>query len=82
MVPAELRQSIGLEPGDLVMVTHAGGRRVMIEPVGDDPVAAARGMLKDGRSLVDALQEERKDDDARGTQKAARLMGDPGPAQR
>ena len=82
VVPAELRKEIGLEPGDLVRVTHAGGRRVMIEPLGADPVQALRGMLKDGPSLTDALARERKLEDARDAEKSAGLVRDPSPAQR
>ena len=38
VVPAQLREIIGLRPGDLVLVSHAGGRRVLIEPVAEDPL--------------------------------------------
>ena len=76
VVPAELRRAIGLEPGDMVMVTHAGGRRVMIEPVSDDPVGAVRGMLREGPSLTRALKREREEERARDTEKAARFVRD------
>ena len=82
VVPAELRGEIGLEPGDLVRVTHAGGRRVMIEPVGSDPVGALRGMLQDGPSLTAALAEERTLEDARDAEKRAGLVRHPRPPQR
>ena len=81
VVPARLRKAIGLEPGDYVLVTHAGGRRVIIEPVGDDPVGAVRGMLKEGPSLTEALKREREEDDARTTEKGARLLRRPGAAE-
>ncbi|NNF11911.1 MAG: AbrB/MazE/SpoVT family DNA-binding domain-containing protein [Gemmatimonadetes bacterium] len=82
VVPADLRKAIGLEPGDLVRVTHAGGRRVVIEPVGDDPVRAAQGLLADGTSLTKALERDREEEDVRSTQKAAGLIRDPGVARR
>lgn len=77
VVPAELRRAIGLEPGDLVRVTHAGGRRVLIEPIGNDPVRAVQGMLKDGPSLTEALRRERQEEDAHSEAKASRLVRDP-----
>lgn len=82
VVPAEIREAVGLEPGDLVRVTHAGGRSVLIEALGDDPVAAARGLLGGDGSLTRALAEEKRDDDARDAKKGARLLGDPGAAER
>jgi len=81
VVPAELREAIGLHPGDLVLVTHAGGRRVLIEPVSDDPVSAFRGLLKDGTSLTTALTEERRAERARETKKSARLLRDSSPSE-
>ena len=60
VVPARLREVIGLNPGDLVLVSHAGGRQVLIEPIAEDPVSAVRGLLKEGPSLTTALTEERR----------------------
>ena len=82
VVSVEIRKAIGLEPGGLVMVTHAGDRRVMIEPVADDPVDAVRGLLRDGPSLTDALKGERKDEDAQDEEKAARLIRAPHASER
>ena len=74
VVPAELRETIGLHPGDYVLVTHAGGRRVLIEPVADDPVSAVRGLLKKGPSLTNALTEERRAEQTREPEKSTRLL--------
>ena len=82
VVPADLRRAIGLEPGDMVMVTHAGGRRVMIEPVADDPIAAVRGMLQGGTSLTNALKTEHEEENARDFEKSARLVRDPHASKR
>lgn len=81
VVPADLRRVVGLEPGDLVRVSHAGGRKILIEPVGDDPVAATRGMLAADDSLTRALQREREEDDARQEAGPARLLGDARPSE-
>ena len=64
------------------MVTHAGGRRVLIEPVADDPVDAVRGMLRDGPSLTSALKNEHEGEHVRDAEKSARLLRDPSASQR
>ena len=81
VVPAELREVIGLNPGDLVLVSHAGGRQVLIEPVAEDPISAVRGLLKEGPSLTTALTEERRAEHAREAKKSARLLRDPGSSE-
>ena len=81
VVPAELREVIGLNPGDLVLVSHAGGRQVLIEPVAEDPVSAVRGLLKGGPSLTTALTEERRAEYAREAEKSARFLRDPGSSE-
>jgi AbrB family looped-hinge helix DNA binding protein len=77
VVPAEIRELIGLGPGDLVMVSHAGGRRVILEPVADDPVASVKGMLRHGPSLTAALRSEREEEHVRQTETVARLVRGP-----
>ena len=81
VIPAGLREVIGLSPGDLVLVSHAGGRQVLIEPVAEDPVSAVRGLLKEGPSLTTALTEERRAENSRETEKSARLLRDPGSSE-
>ena len=74
VIPAELRAWIGLRPGGKVLVALAGGRKVAIEPVPDDPIEAACGMLQGGPSLTRALLEDRKEDLEREEKKFARLL--------
>jgi AbrB family looped-hinge helix DNA binding protein len=81
VVPAELREVIGLNPGDLVLVSHAGGRQVLIEPVAEDPISAVRGLLKEGPSLTTALTEEHSAEQAREAEKSARLLRHPGSSE-
>ncbi len=74
VIPVELRERIGLRPGAKVLVTLAGERKVAIEPVPDDPIEAACGMLQGGPSLTDALLKERREDYAREEEKFARCL--------
>ncbi len=62
VIPAEIREEIGLEPGGKVLVTRADDRTVLIRVVPDDPIGAAHGMLKGGPSLTKALLMERRED--------------------
>lgn len=48
VIPAELRERIGLRAGGKVLVTLADTGKVVIEPVPDDPIEAACGMLQGG----------------------------------
>lgn len=74
VIPVDLREKIGLKPGGRVLVTQAGGRKVLIEPVPDDPIEAACGMLQGGPSLTGALLKERRKDRAREEKKLARFL--------
>lgn len=78
VIPGALRARIGLGPGDSVQVTYAGDRKILIEPIPEDPIEAAYGMLQGDDSLTEALIRERKDDDDRERAKAARLLRDSG----
>lgn len=74
VIPADLRQRIGLRPGARVLVTLAGERKVAVEPVPDDPIEAACGMLRGGPALTDALAKERKGEHAREERNSARFV--------
>lgn len=50
VIPADLREEIGLKPGGKVLV---------------DPIEAICGMLEEGPSLTEALLAERREDRAR-----------------
>ena len=60
VIPLAIRKKIGLRPGCDVFVRHAGDRKVIIEPVPDDPIEAACGMLQADFSWTQALLEERR----------------------
>jgi AbrB family looped-hinge helix DNA binding protein len=78
VIPADIRRQIGLEPGDRVQVSTAGPDMVVIQRLPDDPIAAARGLLRGGPSLTTALKKERVLEQRREDEKAAGLLRDPG----
>jgi len=61
VIPAEIREKIGLKPGGKVLVTLVS-EKVMIEPIPDDPIEAACGFLQGSPSLTKVLLQERQDD--------------------
>ena len=68
VIPAEIREKIGLKPGGKVLVTLSAGK-VTIEPLPEDPVDAAWGMLAGGPSLTAALRAEKRGERAREEEK-------------
>lgn len=74
VIPAEIRKEIGLKPGTKVLLTLVDKRKIAIEPVPDDPIEAACGMLRGGPSLTRALLKERREDHVREEKKFARFI--------
>ena len=68
VIPAPYRRRHHLTPGTKVEVVDYG-RSIGIIPSLADPLRDARGLLRGGRPLTDALlaerREERRDEDAR-----------------
>ncbi|GIK72022.1 MAG TPA: AbrB/MazE/SpoVT family DNA-binding domain-containing protein [Chloroflexi bacterium] len=64
VIPAALRKKYGLHPGDSVALVDYGNA-LMIVPAAMDPVRAARGLFKGDTSLVNALLEERAQEQSR-----------------
>ena len=60
VIPAEIREKMGLKPGGKVLVTLASEKLVTIELLPDDPIEAACGFLQDGPALTEALLKERR----------------------
>lgn len=60
VIPAELRVKYNLKPGTEMEVRESAGRLYLF-PVLADPVEQARGILKGGRSLTEALLTSRKE---------------------
>jgi AbrB family looped-hinge helix DNA binding protein len=74
VIPADIRKKIGIKPGSKVLLTLVDERKVAIEPIPDDPIEAACGMLQGKPSLTRALLKERREDHAREEKKLARFI--------
>lgn len=59
VIPVALRRRYGIEPGQEIRIVDYGGVLSLV-PVGEDPMAEARGMLAGKTSLTSALREERR----------------------
>lgn len=58
-IPKELRDKYDLRTGTKITLLDYGGILVIV-PAMTNPIKQARGMLKGGASLLDALAEEKK----------------------
>lgn len=61
VIPAEMRESLGIEPGTRIAVTLENSR-IILQPVSDKLVDDTRGMLSGGSSLTKLLKKERGKD--------------------
>ncbi len=61
VIPAEMRESLGIEPGSRIAVTLQG-TRIVLEPVSEKLVDETRGLFAGGPSLSAALKKERGKD--------------------
>ena len=59
VIPAELRQRLGIKPGHMVEIRDAGDH-LELYPLPADPLAAFRGSLKQDVSLANDQVEEHK----------------------
>lgn len=59
VIPAELRKKYGIKPGSKLQIVDYGGALELI-PVPDNPIEAAAGMLKGGKSLTQSLLEDHR----------------------
>jgi AbrB family looped-hinge helix DNA binding protein len=62
VIPAEMRTSLGIEPGTRIAVT-LDGQRIVIEPVSQELVDKTRGLLSGKRSLSEELKRQRRQKD-------------------
>ena len=52
VIPAKIRKCLGLKPQTkLVVKLSEDGRRMLVEPLPEDPIESACGFLEDGGSL-------------------------------
>jgi AbrB family looped-hinge helix DNA binding protein len=59
VIPARMRDALGIEPGDRVALTLEDGM-ILLRPVSERLVDETRGMFSHGRSMADELQKERR----------------------
>jgi AbrB family looped-hinge helix DNA binding protein len=58
VIPAEIRNRLGIKPGQKVNLTIVDDKAV-INPLPQDPIKALRGILKGKPSMTKALLDER-----------------------
>ena len=73
VIPIEIREKLGIKPGQMVNMTLEGERAV-ITPLPEDPIKALRGSLKGKPSLTKALLEDRKEERRREEKISAGLL--------
>ncbi|MBS1800388.1 MAG: AbrB/MazE/SpoVT family DNA-binding domain-containing protein [Acidobacteria bacterium] len=59
VIPAKMRDALGLEPGDQVALTIEDGA-ILLRPVTERLVEETRGMFAGGSSMAAELQRERR----------------------
>lgn len=62
VIPAQMRESLGIKPGTRIAVTQEESR-IVLEPVTRELVEKTRGMLKGGPSLSKELKRWRREKD-------------------
>jgi AbrB family looped-hinge helix DNA binding protein len=61
VIPAEMRESLGIAPGTRIAVTLQG-TRIILEPVSEKLVDQTRGLLSGGPVLSSLLKKHRDKD--------------------
>ena len=61
VIPKEIRERYGIKKGDRVSVVDTA-HGIYVVPIPDDPIHGARGLFKGGRSLTEALLEDRREE--------------------
>ena len=59
VIPAPLRKKFKIKKGTRVCV-YDDGKRIIVEPLYDDPVLSGRGMLRTHGKVLEALVSDRK----------------------
>ena len=61
VIPKQIRRKLNVSTGSLVNVYEKDGH-IIVDPLPDDPIEAACGMLEKGPSLTKALLATRRED--------------------
>ena len=64
VIPAPLRKKFKIEKGTRITI-YDDGKRIIVEPIHDDPVAAGKGMLKTHGKVLKALIADREKESER-----------------
>ena len=59
VIPAEIRARFKIKKDTKINV-YDDGKRIIVEPIPDDPIQKGRGMLKTKGKILRALVEDRK----------------------
>ena len=59
VIPAKIRARYKIKKGTQINV-YDDGKRIIVEPLSDDPIEEGRGMLKSRGRILRALVEDRK----------------------
>ena len=63
VIPAEIRARFKIKKGTHVNV-YDDGKRIIVEPLANDPIAEGRGILKTRGKILRSLMEDRKKEEA------------------
>ncbi len=59
VIPADIRKKFGIVKGTRLNI-YEQGKKIIAEPLRNDPVEEGRGMLKTGGRILKALKTDRK----------------------
>jgi len=74
VIPKEIRDALGVKPGQKVFFKIVKDHLVEIAPLPEDPVRHFCGIFKEGASLTRALLREREEDKKREEKKLNRFF--------
>jgi len=74
VIPKEIREALGVKPGQKVFFKIVKDHLVEIAPLPEDPVRHFCGIFKEGSSLTRALLKEREEDRKREEKKLNRFI--------
>jgi AbrB family looped-hinge helix DNA binding protein len=74
VIPKEIRDALGVKPGQKVFFKIVKDHLVEIAPLPEDPVRHFCGIFKGGPSLTGALLKERREDRKREEKKLNRFI--------
>jgi len=74
VIPKEIRDALGVKPGQKVFFKIVKDHLVEIAPLPEDPVRHFCGIFKEGPSLTRALLREREEDKKREEKKLNRFF--------